>query len=77
MFNEYYKAWFTQSFFAISACSPQSSYQTGINLERNLCKERAASPEQYRDCYNKERQSFEDYQRERKEAMEPIVDKDK
>ena len=58
-------------------CTSEGLYSWGEAMEKSQCKDRAVYEEEYYECDLVERQSFEDYQRERKEAMEPIVDKDK
>jgi hypothetical protein len=50
----------------LTSCSHKQLYQAGQNYKKSECIRQAGSDQQYNDCLDAEKKSFETYEKERK-----------
>lgn len=53
----------------ITACSNKSLYQAGQEYQKSECINQAQTSEQHNECINMKKQSYEEYEKERKAAV--------
>ena len=54
----------------LTACTSKQLYESGQNFKKNECIKNAVTESDHRACLNAEKQSFEDYEKERKSVTE-------
>ncbi|TYK65159.1 hypothetical protein [Colwellia echini] len=54
---------------ALCSCSNKQLYKAGQEYQQSACIEKAATEGQYNDCIQSQEKTFEQYQRERNEAL--------
>ncbi|GGZ46657.1 hypothetical protein KO519_13225 [Paraglaciecola agarilytica] len=55
---------------ALSACTNKQLYKVGQSYQKSECERAALSDVQFKDCKNIEAKRFEEYERERQEALQ-------
>ncbi|MEI8647668.1 hypothetical protein P4S73_06485 [Paraglaciecola sp. Hal342] len=55
---------------ALSACTNKQLYKVGQSYQKSECERAALSDVQFKDCKNIDAKRFEEYERERQEALQ-------
>ncbi|MDO6559583.1 hypothetical protein [Paraglaciecola chathamensis] len=55
---------------ALSACTNKQLYKAGQSYQKSECERAALSDVQFKDCKSIEAKRFEEYERERQEALQ-------
>lgn len=53
----------------LAACSSKDLYQIGQEQQKSQCLENAQTPEAYHECLTVNRQSYEEYEKERQTVL--------
>ncbi|MCI2285760.1 hypothetical protein L3081_23250 [Colwellia sp. MSW7] len=53
----------------IAACSNKDLYQAGQEYQKSECINQAQTSEQHNECLNMKKQSYEEYEKERKATV--------
>jgi len=55
--------------FILVGCSNKQLYQAGQDYQKSKCVEDAASEQQHNDCLNTDNKTYEEYDKEREDAI--------